>query len=382
MKRIFRLNNAAARFRRRLGTSVVASAIAVSSAGMALPFIPAATASAATPSYTFVLSNNFLGNDWRPQVERLAQLTAKVKPFAGVVTVKVVNSQNTNEAQLSDLDNIIETKPSAILLIPGSSTALDAAITRACNAGILVLTLSIPVGAPCAINLNQSFYAGNEVMGQWMAKAMNGKGSVFIDTGIAGVQSSNSIENGFLAGLHQYGPKITIAGKYAGEYASGPEQAGISSLLTAHPTVGGIMTEGYCTPAFNALKAAGLKPVPVVCYAYNGEMEACAAAGHECALLTNATGQVQLAMQLALNILEKKVPRPHGGEAQQDWISYPMYVYTSSTPNVTLDWKGLATAVQTLKSGVNFFPNLSPGLSLPYTLPQFAKEITPQQAAG
>ncbi len=167
-----------------------------------------------------------------------------------------------------------------------------------------------------------------------------------------------------------------MAGTYAGEYASGPEQAGISSLLTAHPNVGGIMTEGYCTPAFNAFKAAGLKPVPAVCYGYNGEMEACASAGHECAILTNTTGQVQLAMQIALNILQGKIKKPTGV------VPYPMYMYITATPMVNLHVSGLVTSVQVLKSGVNFFPHLSPGLSLPYTLPQFAKYITPQEAAG
>lgn len=327
-------------------------------------------------SYTFVLSNNFLGNDWRPQVERLAELTANVPPFKGVVNLKVVNSTDTNQAQIADLNSIIETKPNAILLLAGSSTALDPDVTRACAAGILVLTLSTPIGASCAINLDQNFYQGNQAMGQWMAKAMHGTGSVFVDSGIAGVQSSTSIEAGFLSGLKKYGPKITVAGTYAGEYASGPEQAGISSLLTAHPNVGGIMTEGYCTPAFNALKAAGLKPVPVVCYGYNGEMEACAAAGHECAILTNTTGQVQLAMQIALNILQGKAKKPTGV------VPYPMYMYITATPMVSLHVSGLVTSVQVLKSGVNFFPNLSPGLSLPYTLPQFAKYISPQQAAA
>src|SRR5262245_56772319 len=38
--------------------------------------------------YTFVLSNNFLGNDWRPQVEKLAQLTANLPPFKGNVKLK------------------------------------------------------------------------------------------------------------------------------------------------------------------------------------------------------------------------------------------------------------------------------------------------------
>jgi ribose transport system substrate-binding protein len=325
--------------------------------------------------YTFVLSNNFLGNDWRPQVERLAQLTAKIAPFKGNVSMKIVNSQNTNQAQISDLNNIIQTKPDVILLIPGSSTALNPTIQRACDAGILVFTLSTPVALPCVYNLNESFYAGNLAMGQWMAKALGGKGTVFIDHGIEGLAISKQIEQGFLKGLHKYGPKITVAGSYVGQYAAGPEQAGISSLLASHPDVSGIMTQGYCTPAFNALKAAGKSPVPSVCYGYNGEMTACGTGGHQCAILTNTPGVVQLAMKIALKILQGGKAPKHGNTI----IPYPMYLYVSPTPKVAL---ATPLPVQTLKANANFFPKLPAGLSLPYSLPEFANAITPKQAAG
>jgi ribose transport system substrate-binding protein len=336
------------------------------------------TASSKKP-YTFVLSNNFLGNDWRPQVERLAKLTANVAPFKGNISLKVVNSADTVQAQISDLNNIIQTKPNVLLVIPGSTTAENPTLQRACNAGILVFTLSAPVSLPCVYNLNQSFYDGNEAMGQWMAKVLHGQGNVFIDQGVAGVDVSGSIEDGFLAGMKKYGPNIKVAGTYVGNYAAGPEQTGITNLLASHPDVNGIMTEGYCTPVFNALKAAGKSSVPAVCYGYNGEMEACASGGHECAVLTNTPAQVQLAMKMALNLLHGGKPPKHG----KTLIPYPMYLYVSAQPKVTLDVKGLGiTAVQTLKSGVNYFPKLASGLSLPYTLPQYAKEITPQQAAG
>src|SRR5271165_4568168 len=366
----------------------VSAALAIA-AGMTMAFAGTSLAStsrgknvAATKTYTMVLSNNFLGNDWRPQVEKLAQLTVQKVPAFKNVKLRIVNSANTNQAQLSDLNNIIQTKPDAILLIPGSTTALDPAITRACKAGILVFTLSAPVDAQCAINLNQDFYAGNYAMGQWMAKALHGKGSVFIDQGVTGLGISETIENGFLAGMHHYGPGITVAGKYVGDYAPGPEQAGISSLLVAHPNVSGIMTQGYCTPAFNALKAAGKAAVPTVCYGYNGEMKACASAGHQCAILTNSTGQVQTAIQMALNILKGKAKKPHGGSAQKYWIAYPMYLYVTASPMVHLKIGVAVTSVQVLKANVNFFPSLPSGLSLPYTLPQYAKYITPKQAAG
>ena len=336
-------------------------------------------AHASSGKYTFVLSNNFLGNDWRPQVERLAKLTANVAPFKGNISMKVVNSANTVQAQISDLNNIIQTKPNVLLLIAGSTTAENPTIQRACNAGILVFTLSTPVSLPCVYNLNQSFYNGNQAMGQWMAKVLHGQGNVFIDQGVSGVDVSGSIEDGFKAGLKKYGPNITISGTYVGNYAAGPEQTGITNLLASHPDVSGIMTEGYCTPVFNALRAAGKSNVPAVCYGYNGEMQACAGAGHECAVLTNTPAQVQLAMQMAMKILKGGKGPKHG----KTLIPYPMYLYVSPTPKVTLNVKGLGiTAVQTLKTGVNFFPKLAAGLSLPYTLPAYAKEITPQQAAG
>src|SRR6201986_3437819 len=102
-------------------------------------------AHASSGKYTFVLSNNFLGNDWRPQVERLAKLTAAIAPFKSQISLKVVNSANTVQAQISDLNNIIQTKPNVLLLIAGSTTAENPTIQRACNAGILVFTLSTPV---------------------------------------------------------------------------------------------------------------------------------------------------------------------------------------------------------------------------------------------
>ena len=52
-------------------------------------------------------------------------------------------------------------------------------------------------------------------------------------------------------------PDIEVIGNYNGEYALGPEQAGVASLLAAHPDVDGILTQGYGTGAMKALTDAG-----------------------------------------------------------------------------------------------------------------------------
>src|ERR1044072_9964086 len=66
--------------------------------------------------YAFVVSNNFLGNDYRPELLRVAKLTADLPPFKGRVTLKVVQSQPTAAAQLADLNNIIRERPGGITL--------------------------------------------------------------------------------------------------------------------------------------------------------------------------------------------------------------------------------------------------------------------------
>ncbi len=330
-------------------------------------------AAAHKPPYTFVVSNNFLGNDWRPQVEKLAQLTAKLPPFAGKVNMKIVNSQSTNQAQIADLNSIIQTKPDVILLIPGSSTALNPTIKRACAAGILVFTISAPVTEHCVWNVNQDFFGGMTGVGQWMGKVLKGKGSVFVDHGIPGLGISKDIENGFLKGLKQTGSRVKIAGGFNGQYAPGPEQSGITSLLVGHPDVNGIMTQGYCTPVFNAFKQAGKPAVPATCYAYNGELGACAQPGHACSILSGSPVVMQIAMKVALDVLSGKPAPP-----KNKIIPVPMTLYISATPKVRVSVPGVK--VEVLKKGANFFPNLAPGLALPYTLPRY--KISPADAVG
>jgi ribose transport system substrate-binding protein len=328
---------------------------------------------AATKTYNFVVSNNFVGNDWRPQVQRLAVLTSKLAPFKGKVNMKVVVAENTVQAHIQSLNNIIQTRPDAIMLIPSSDTAMNPSIKRACAAGIIVVTISAPVTEKCAWNANQDFYGGMKAVGRWMAQVLGRKGNVYVDRGIPGLGISKDIENGFLAGLKKDGPKIKVVGRFDGQYAPGPEQSGIANLLVGNPDVQGVMTQGYCTPVFNAFKAAGKGAVPATCYGYNGELTACSKNGRKCAVLSGSPVVMQIGMKLALDALEGRPTPP-----KNKWVPVPMTLFITKNPAVNL--KGSGVNIEVMKAGKNFFPNLPAGLALPYTLPQY--KITPKQAAG
>jgi ribose transport system substrate-binding protein len=328
-------------------------------------------AAAQDKKYTIYLSNNFVGNDWRQQMERVATVSVNKGPLAGRVDLKVENVDNTVQAQINSLNNILRAKPDAILIDAGSAEALNPTIKKACDAGIVVISFDQVVSEPCAYALESDWNRIPAVLAEWMAKQLGGKGKVFVDRGLAGAPISAQLENGYLDVLKNY-PDIEVIGNYNGEYALGPEQAGVASLLAAHPEVDGILTQGYGTGAMKALEDAGRPLVPVTAFSYNGTAVACAQTdGAKCILGSNPAYLSSEAIKLAVDILDGK-PKPadrhvlvNGDFITTDPIKSELY------PEAVF---------QKIEIGKNAFPELPPGLTLPIT-PDWV-DITAQEAAG
>jgi ribose transport system substrate-binding protein len=357
--------------RRRL-TGVVLAALAVAAAaGVSSSGTAASPKAGSAEKYTIYLSNNFLGNDWRQQMERVAKVSVAKAPLKGRVDLKIENVETTVQAQINSLNNIIRRKPDAILVDAGSGTALNPTLKRACSQGILVISFDQTVTEPCAYKLSSNWDAIPRVLAAWMAKQLGGKGSVFLDTGLAGAPISAQIANGYKAVLKKY-PNIKIIGTFGGQYALGPEQSGVASLLSAHPDVDGILTQGYGTGALKALQQAGHGPVPVTAFSYNSTAVTCLqTSGAKCILGANPAYLSSEAIKLAVDILDgKKAKKP-----QQVYV-YTPYL-TTNPANIT--GYGFAQ-MQKLAIGKNAFPSLAPGLTLPIS-PAWMK-ITPQEAAG
>ena len=323
--------------------------------------------------YKIYLSNNFIGNDWRQQMERVAEVSVKKGPLAGRVDLKIENAEGTVQAQINSLNNIIRSKPDAILIDAASAEALNPTIKKACDAGIVVISFDQVVTEQCAYALESDWNRIPAVMAEWMAKQLNGKGKVFVDRGLAGAPISAQLEKGYLDVLKKY-PDIEVIGTYNGEYALGPEQAGVASLLAAHPEVDGILTQGYGTGAIKALQDAGRKVVPVTAFSYNVAATTCAQTeGAACILGSNPAYLSSEAIKLAVDILDGK-PKP----ADRHILVNGDFLATNGG-----DWKSELypnATIQKIEIGKNAFPDRPPGLTLPIT-PDWV-EITAEEAAG
>ena len=256
------------------------------------------------------------------------RLTAKLAPFKGKVNVKIVNSQSTKQAQIADLNSIIQTKPDAIMLIPGPSTAMNPTIKRACDAGILVFTISAPVTEPCAWNVEPGLLRRDDRGRSVDGEGPEGKGQRLRRPWHPWPRYLQGHRERVPEGLKQDGPNIKVIGTFNGQYAPGPEQSGISSLLVGTPDVNGVMTQGYCTPVFNAFKQADKRcRVPATCYGYNGELGACAQSGHACAILSGSPVVMQIAMKVG-----SRRARGQAAPPKNKIIPVPMTLFITRHP--------------------------------------------------
>ena len=57
--------------------------------------------------YVIYLSNNFVGNDWRQQMQRVAEVSVNKGPLAGQVDLRIEIVEDTVQAQINSLNNII-----------------------------------------------------------------------------------------------------------------------------------------------------------------------------------------------------------------------------------------------------------------------------------
>src|SRR5580765_1088737 len=135
---------------RRLIAALLAGSVLAGAAVLAASASSHNSSAHSAKKYTIYLSNNFLGNDWRQQMERVAKVSVTKGPLAGRVDLKIENVDNTVQAQINSLNNIIQQRPDAILVDAGSATALNPTLERACKLGILVISFDQIVTSPCA----------------------------------------------------------------------------------------------------------------------------------------------------------------------------------------------------------------------------------------
>jgi ribose transport system substrate-binding protein len=339
---------------------------------LAFPWSGEHAAGAPTHSGKFkiVLSNNYMGNEWRPQMENVAKFISRSSTYKGLVDLEIDNSGPTPTDQIQSLQSIIRRRPSAILIDAASATALNPTVQLACNEHILVFSFDQVVTAPCAYKLPEDYAAQAHDMVNWLGTVMHGHGDILMDRGLPGIPISEVFVSTWTKTLKTKYPHITVVGKFSSEYAPGPELQSVSSLLAQHRHINGILSGGYCSSDLKALQQAGDPAVPMTCLDVNGNEIDCMKAKIPCFFFGAPAWVSGVAIEHAVNILMNKASYPK---------SQPYYDVNFVTKYGDISFNHVQK-VAPLKVGVNYYPGESPSLITPVSYDHW--NITPADVLG
>lgn len=320
-----------------------------------------------TKKFVIALSNSFVGNDWRQFMQKIAQMVAENDLYKDRVELKIVNCENSAEAQAASIDALIMEKVDAILVDGSSPTGLNPAIERASSAGIVVVSFDQLVTAPSAWKLTVDYGLAAEYQAKYLAEAINGKGKVVVDRGLPGAQGSGPLYERAKAVFAQY-PDIEIVAEFDGKFAEAETLAGMSSAIAANPQIDAVYTQGYILPVVKALQEAKRPLVPISGWSYNSSFLALAQNNCDGVITHGTPGIGAEAMKMALDILEGK------SNPSKEIVYRPLLVYAMNPDTVDL-----GTPVNKVELGKNALEGFPPGFQIPDLADDVGVKITPEE---
>ncbi|MGH7118832.1 MAG: sugar ABC transporter substrate-binding protein [Acetobacteraceae bacterium] len=218
-------------------------------------------AAAAKEQLSIALSNSYIGNKWRIEMENVYRAALAMEPFKSQVDGSWFNSGNNVSTQSQQLSNLIAQRVDAILIDAASPTALNGVISQASQRGILVVSFDNVVTAPSALKVNADQLQWGVRNAEWLVNALGGTGNVIMVTGVAGTQADTDRNRGADSVWAKH-PGIKVVNRYTGMWDSATAERNTAAILPSLPKVDGIWCQGGTDGVLKAFINAKRVPLP------------------------------------------------------------------------------------------------------------------------
>ena len=216
--------------------------------------------------YTVGWANIYSVPTWMKQTE--GTITAQVEELkkAGLVKdLMITDAQGNAQTQIQHIQSMIDANVDAIVVIAGSSNALDRVISDACDKGIAVVNFDSLVNTDkVTAKINTDSGEWGTGAAQWLSDQLGGKGRIIVMNGPAGISVSDDRRKGAQPVLDA-NPGLEIITETNTEYNVAPAQEAMTSLLFANPEIDGVLSLGGALSAGSVLAfdRQGREQVPI-----------------------------------------------------------------------------------------------------------------------
>ena len=262
------------------------------------------------PPYRIALANGYIANTWRIQMIKTAKAYAEQPEVAAKLEeFKVVSTGEDVAAQISAINNFIDSGYDAIIVNAQNPTAFGPVIRRAKEAGVVLVAFDNILDTEDAINVNVDQKGLGVLWGNWLAKHLPEGGKILEVRGVAGTSVDTDRHNGIHETLAATGKDWEIV-EVMGKWDDPTAQKVTADAIATHKKFDGITAQGGDTGVVQAMIDAGHPFVPFGGETENGFRKFCAqhsADGLKCSSAGTGPAQVAVAIKTAIAALEGQV---------------------------------------------------------------------------
>ncbi|RWN65697.1 MAG: ribose ABC transporter substrate-binding protein [Mesorhizobium sp.] len=311
--------------------------------------------------YRIALANGYIANTWRIQMVQTAkayaaqpEVAAKLKEF------KVVSTGEDVPAQISAINNFIDSGYDAIVVNAQNPTAFGPVIKRAKEAGVVLVAFDNILDTKDAINVNVDQKGLGELWANWLIKHIPNGGKILEVRGVAGTSVDTDRHNGIHEVLDASGKKWEVT-EVVGKWDDGVAQKASADAIATNGPFDGVTGQGGDTGIVQAMMDAKHPFVPFGGETENGFRKFCAkfaADGLKCSSAGTGPAQVAVAIKTAIAALE--------GQVIPQAVKLPLAIVED--PN--------------FKEGQHYFPDQSDNFFVGNSFPTCGINFTAQEIMG
>ncbi len=217
---------------------------------------------AANRKLKIALSNSFIGNTWRVEMENVFKAACGMAPYKDQVECSVFNAGNDVSTQSQQISNLIAQKVDAIVINAASTSGLNGVVQQACDRNIVVVSFDNTVDNPCGLTVNTDQVKFGQQLAQFIVDQLKGQGNVVMVTGVAGTGADNDRNKGAKE-VFAANPGIKVVATYSGNWDSATAQRVTAAQLPSLPKVDGVWVSGGTDGVIKAFAGAN-RPMPVI----------------------------------------------------------------------------------------------------------------------
>jgi ribose transport system substrate-binding protein len=197
------------------------------------------------PPFTVGWANIYSVPTWMKQTEgTITDVVDQLKAKGMVDNLVITDAEGNANNQITQIQSMIDADVDAIIVIAGSSTALNRVIDQACEKGIAVANVdSLVTTDNLTVKINTDSQKWGTQAAEFLVKELGGKGKIIIMNGPAGVSVSEDRRAGATPVL-QANPGIEVLTETNTAYNAAPAQEAMTSLLFQYPEIDGILSLG------------------------------------------------------------------------------------------------------------------------------------------